>query len=75
MLEAARMTEQEFMKGLKTLLQFYPQFTLEITSSEGDIVIKRKEKPETSERSRVLAAAFQGIMKTDSKTPRGGGWL
>lgn len=69
------MTEQEFMKGLKTLLQFYPQFTLEIASSDGDIILKRKEKPETSERSRVLAAAFQGIMRSDSKKPSGGGWI
>ena len=39
------MTEEEFMKGLKTLLQFYPKFTLETTNSEGDIVLKRKEPP------------------------------
>ena len=69
------MTEEEFMKGLKTLLQFYPKFNLETTNREGDIVLKRKEPPATSERSRVIAAAFQGIMRTDSKTPRGGGWI
>ncbi len=69
------MTEEEFMKGLKTLIQFYPKFTLETTNSEGDIVLKRKEPQATSERSRVIAAAVQDIMRTDTKTPRGGGWV
>lgn len=68
------MTEYEFIRQLEALLRRYPEFLLERGDPEGDIVLRRLKKKATSERSRVIAAAFKGIMR-DGKTPRGGGWV
>jgi len=68
------MTEYEFIHQLEALLRRYPEFLLERGDPEGDIVLRRLKKKATSERSRVIAAAFKGIMR-DGKTPRGGGWV
>ena len=68
------MTEEEFIRALEALLQRHPEFLLERGDPDGDIILRRMKKKATSERSRVLAAAFKGIMR-DGKTPRGGGWV
>jgi hypothetical protein len=69
------MKEDEFIRSLEALLQRCPDFMLERSTPDGDIVLRRMKKTVTSERSRALAAAFKGIMRSDSKTPRGGGWI
>ena len=43
--------------------------------TDDDILLRRIDVDKMQERAKTFALAFRGIMNSDPKKPRGGGWI
>jgi hypothetical protein len=69
------MTDDDFIASLEDLVRKAPQFRLVRNERTGDILLRRIDLDKMQERAKTFALAFRGIMSSDPKKTRGGGWI